>query len=98
MRAFLLVLIGGAVCYNYTQSVTVSDVFWMTLVQLPTFVVLAFAYDWAKGYFAGRRGWVSTALDVAFAIFVGLTVVECFLCLFVGSCYKCKKQVFNQQF
>lgn len=85
MRAFLLVLIGGAVCFNYTQSVTVSDVFWMTLVQLPTFVVLAFAYDWAKGYFAGRRGWVSTALDVVFAIFVGLTVVECFLCLFVGS-------------
>ena len=42
MRAFLLVLIGGAICYNYTQSVTVSDVFWMTLVQLQTLQL----YSW----------------------------------------------------
>ena len=42
MRTFLLVVIGGAVCYNLTQSVAVSDVFWMTLVQLPTLQL----YSW----------------------------------------------------
>ena len=85
MRTFLLVLIGGAICYNYTQSVAVSDVFWMTLVQLPFFVLLATIYANCRRWAGRRWRWGFVPFRVVFALYAVVTAIECFLCLFVGS-------------
>ena len=85
MRALLLVLIGGAICYNYTESATVADAFIKTLVQLPIFVVIAYCYAVARRYCVGRRRWFDYVFNALFALYVVITVAECYLCLFVKS-------------
>ena len=82
MRTFLLVLIGGAVCYNLTHSATASDAFWRTLAQLPFFVLMASVYEWGRRS-AGLRAIM--LFRAIFALYAVLTAIECFLCLFVGS-------------
>ena len=77
----------GAVCFNYTQSVTVSEVFWKTLVQLPVFVVIAWLFDLA-GRYSARRWRCARGLFYAVLVFYTvITVAECYLCLFVKSGY-----------
>ena len=87
MRALLLVLIGGAICYNYTQSVTVSDVFWRTLGQLPIFVLIACVYEVARRYFVQRWSWGAAVFYAFFAFYAIVTIGETYLCLFVKSGY-----------
>ena len=87
MRIFLLVLIGGAVCFNYIQSVTVSDAFWKTLVQLPFFVLTAWIFDAAGRFSISRWRWTGSLVYMFFAFYALVTVAECYLCLFVKSGY-----------
>lgn len=85
MRTFLLVLIGGAVCYNWAHSANVSDVFWMTLAQLPFFVLMATIYANCRRWAGLRWMWSAVLFRAIFALYAVVTAIECFLCLFVGS-------------
>lgn len=87
MRIFLLVLIVGAICYNYTQSATVANVVMMTLMQLPFFVVIAWSYWWLKRCFVGRWPWTKGVFYAVFVFYAIVSIVECYLCFFVNSGY-----------
>lgn len=83
--AFFFLVCSGAICYNYTESVTAVDVLVKTLAQLPIFVLVSVCYAVLWDFLPRRWRWTSVMMTGVLGLYAFVTLAECYLCVFMKT-------------